>query len=63
MKRVVERKGELYSPTLIQIPVELKRQAKEHGINLTKVLVDALQDKLDEVERIADCIADNIEGA
>lgn len=53
-QREVERKGVVYSPTLVQIPIELKQRAKLYGINISVICNEALEKKLLEIELMVD---------
>jgi post-segregation antitoxin (ccd killing protein) len=45
---ILQRGNEVYSTTSLSIPVKLKEEARELGINVTQTVVKALAD---EVER------------
>ena len=43
---IVVRGERFYQNTCLQIPYDLKQAAKEHGINMTQVLVHGIEEKL-----------------
>jgi post-segregation antitoxin (ccd killing protein) len=47
MARIVTQKGVEYCPTCLQLERKLKERAKALGINFSKTLTEALQNKLD----------------
>jgi post-segregation antitoxin (ccd killing protein) len=46
MGRII-RGEKTYSNTCLQLPYELKQQAKERGINMSRVLVKAIEHELE----------------
>lgn len=48
MTTIIERKGVVFSPTTVQIPLNLKIEAKGKGISLSATLKEALENKLKE---------------
>lgn len=46
----VIRGEKLYQNTCLQIPYDLKQEAKEHGINMTQVLVQGIEERLKECD-------------
>ncbi len=60
--RTIERQKTVYSPTLIQIPLDLKQRAKRHGLVISRVCNEALARKVEEIEESITNTNDELDG-
>jgi molybdenum-dependent DNA-binding transcriptional regulator ModE len=52
MPLITTKNGRVYTTVTINVETSLKSAAKSAGINFTKVFVEALKHKLEEIEKI-----------